>query len=364
MKVALVYDHVNRVGGAERVLAALQKLYPEAPLFTCVYNPELAPWARSFQVKTSFLQHIPFANKFHEFFPGIPYLAMESFDFSGFNVVISVTSAEGKSIITSPKTLHICYCLTPTRYLWSHYHDYFNTKWLRGVTLPFVSILRIYDILVAQRPDVMVAISETVSLRIHHYYRRKSQVIYPPVDLNLFKPSDRNPKDYYLVVSRLVRYKHIELVIEACNRLKRNLKIVGSGPESNNLRKISGPTIEFLGNLMEAKLIGYYQDCRALIFPQEEDFGITQIEALACGRPVITYKKGAALEIQKEGITGEFFTEQKVESLIAAIKRMEAAIYDPVACRTHVLKFDTIHFLQNFTRLVNEEWNRYNSKYL
>ncbi len=355
MKVALVYDHVNRIGGAERIIRVLHELYPEAPLYCSVYNPDTAGWAKEIEIRTTFLQKIPFAKKFHEYFPGISYIAMESLDFSSFDVVISVTSAEGKSIVTGSNTLNICYCLTPTRYLWSHYFDYFDTKWKQLIVLPFVSILRLYDYIVAQRPDIMVAISETVKSRIETYYKRKSLIIYPPVSLQEFVPGKHPAKDYYLVVSRLVKYKHIEIVIEACNQMQKNLKIAGIGPELNNLRKIAGNTVEFLGNLTDTKLIEYYQDCRALIFAQVEDFGLTQVEALACGRPVIAYKMGAALEIQIEGETGEFFADQTAKSLMKSIKLFETKEYDSDTCRQRVLKFDTMNFLHDFSDLISRE---------
>ena len=359
MKVALVYDHVNRIGGAERILQSLHELYPDAPLYSCVYDQGGAPWAAEYTVHTSFLQKIPLAKKYHEFFPGLSLLAMESFDFSDFDVVISVTSCEGKAIITAPQTLHICYCLTPTRYLWSHYRDYFNQYILKWLSMPMISMLRIWDMYASWRPDKFVAISDTVAQRINKYYQKSATIIFPPVDTGKFIPGNKR-QDYYLIVSRLVKYKHIELAINACNKLKRSLKIVGDGPQKKYLQKLSGATIEFAGNLTDENLVKCFQECRALIFPQNEDFGISQVEALACGCPVIAFKRGAALEVQVEGITGEFFINQTTDSLIEALLKFEGKSYDENRLRQRSEKFAKIKFLQDFENLVKEEWSRRN----
>lgn len=360
MKVALVYDHANKIGGAERILDELHELYPDAPLFTSVYEPKRAPWAQKFRVETSFLQKLPFAKRYHELYPIAAYIAMEQFTFDDFDVVISVTSAESKAVITGTQTLHICYCLTPTRYLWSHYCDYFNNGVIRALTLPFVVLLRIWDVFISARPDVYIAISETVSHRIKKYYRQLSRVIYPPVDTEKFLPLMGSRNDYYLVVSRLVSYKHIDLAIQACNILKRRLKIVGVGLDRKRLAKLAGPTIQFVGNVTDCELVGLYQNCKALLFVQEEDFGITQVEALACGKPVIAFKKGGASEVQVESVTGEFFENPEVDALIRAIEKFESKQYDPKLLHQRAEKFAKIRFLQEFAKTVKEEWKAFN----
>src|ERR1035437_6994117 len=277
MKTALVYDRVNKWGGAERVLLALHKIFPEAPLYTSVLNIEKAPWAKVFDVKTSFLQNFPKASTSHEFYAPLMPIAFEGFNFDQYDLVISVTSESAKGIITNPKTLHICYCLTPTRYLWSGYNDYFRSSVFRFLSKPVVSYLRFWDKIASQRPDEYIAISSEVKKRIKKYYGRDSEIIYPPLMLEVDSQSDlRVSGDYFLVVSRLTNfYKRVDIAIKACNQLKLPLKIVGEGADFENLNRIAGPTVEFLGNLTDEKLSFYYKNCKALIFPGLEDFGLT-----------------------------------------------------------------------------------------
>lgn len=357
MKIALVYDRVNKIGGAERVLQTLHEIWPKAPLYTAVYYPPGAPWADDFKVIPSFLNKWPLAKKHHELYPWLTPLAFESFfargGFDDFDLVISVTSAEGKGIITKPKTKHLCYCLTPTRYLWSGYHDYFFNKGLRWLASPIVDWMRGWDQVAAQRPDEYVAISQEVKGRIKKYYHRDSTVIYPPVDTQNFYPSEKKTKgNYFLIVSRLVPYKKIDLAVSAFNQLKIPLKIVGTGNEMERLKTIAASNIEFLGQLTDQELLSYYQNCRALIFPQQEDFGLVPLEAQACGRPVIAYGAGGALETVVEGKTGTFFKPQKAKALIEKIKSFKEKNYKPQDCRTNAEKFDKIIFKQNFKKLV------------
>lgn len=364
MKVALIYDRVNKWGGAERVLLALQEIWPEAPLYTAVYNPKTAPWAKKFKVTPSFLNKFPFAKTRHEAYPWLTPLAFETFSFDEFDIVISVTSAEAKGIITKPKTLHICYCLTPTRYLWSGYEDYFRNKTFRFLTRPVVSYLRRWDQIAAQKPDVFWAISENVKRRIKKYYGRESEVLYPPVDTKQFhpKPYPLNPKPYFLVVSRLVAYKKVNIAIEAFNRLGLPLKIVGTGVEFNRLKRMAGNNIQFLGQLTDNELLSYYQRCQAVIFPQEEDFGIVPLEAQACGRPVIVFKAGGALETAIEGKTGEFFYPQTAEALLEKVKNFKPEKYEMNDCRKQAEKFDLTVFKRKFKRLIEDSWNEYQKK--
>ena len=354
MKIALVYDHINKIGGAERILEALHELFPKAPLYTLVADTKKAKWAKKFQIHTSFVQNIPGAKSYHEFFPILPIFAFEKFNFDDFDVVISVTSAEAKGIITSTKTLHICYCLTPTRYIWSHYREYFSNKWMRRLSYPVVVLMRMWDVLAANRPDEYVTISNNVSKRIYKYYRRHADLIYPPVDVNKFTPQkNKTEKDnYFLVVSRLVKYKHVEIAIDACNQLNLPLKIIGDGFEKNNLKEISGPTIEFLGNLTDSDLIRYYQGCRALIFAQEEDFGITAVEALSCGKPVIAFGYGGAKEIITEGITGEFFYKQNKQALAEKLANFDDNKYLSKNCWQQAQKFSVERFKFEFLNYI------------
>lgn len=359
MRVALVYDRVNKIGGAERVLETLLQIFPEAPLYTAVYNPKTAPWAEKFKVIPSFLNKIPLAKKQHEIYPYLMPLAFESFDFSEYDVVISVTSEAAKGIVTKPETLHLCYCLTPTRYLWSGYEDYFQNKVFRALTRPVVAYLRTWDRIAAQRPDAYLAISRNVQKRIKQYYGRDSEVIYPPVDLDQWSPTKRKTEDYFLVVSRLdFGYKKVDLAIEAFNQLGLPLKIIGTGTLMRNLRRKAQKNIEFLGQLTDKELLGYYQKSQAVIFPQEEDFGLVPLEAQASGRPVIAYRKGGALETVVEGETGLFFASQTPGALIKVVKSFKAVKFKPQAFRQNVVKFSQERFKKEIKEFIEQKWTR------
>jgi len=363
MKVAIVYDRVNKWGGAERVLLALHKLFPDAPLYTSVYDREKAPWALRFnsgqaKIKTSFLQNFPLATR-HELYAVLMPIAFESFNFDGFDLVISVTSEAGKGIITKPNTMHICYCLTPTRYLWSGYGEYFKNPMLAFFSKPAISYLRAWDKIAAQRPDAYVAISKEVQRRIKKYYGRESTVIYPPVHPLPFPlPSRERVRvrgdSYFLVVSRLVPYKRIDIAIRAFNKLKLPLKIVGTGSEEEKLRSIAKPNIEFLGYLTERELVRYYKGCRALVFPGIEDFGLTILEAQGFGKPVIAFRGGGALETIVEGKTGEFFYPQTGDALVKKIKEFKSSKYDPLECIKNAERFSFDRFRKEFMRAVKE----------
>lgn len=360
MKIALVYDRANKIGGAERILLALHELYPDAPLYTLVHDSVRAPWTRGFQIITSFLNTIPFARRFHEFFPVLPLFAFERFDFSAFDIVISVTSTEAKGIITGPRTLHICYLLTPTRFLWSHFDEYFHHPLFRAIALPAASILRICDYFAAQRADHLIAISKLVQRRIKKYYRRESEVIYPPGPVFITQHRELPAKDkgnYYLIVSRLVRYKKIDLAIEACNKLKLPLIIVGDGLDKKRLEKLSGPTVAFLGTLTDQELSHYYQECRALLMPQAEDFGLVAIEALTYGSPVISYRESGTREVVIPGKSGELFFPQTATALEAVLEKFDGNAYSRVFCQQSVARFASVRFKKEFAYKVNVLWN-------
>ena len=348
MKVALVYDRVNKWGGAERVLLALHKIFPTAPIFTSVYESRRAEWANKFIVKTSFLQKIPFARKSHEYLATFMPVAFESMIFDDYDVVISVTSEAAKGIMTKPETLHISICLTPTRYLWSGYKDYFKSKILKTVAAPAVRYLRQWDLFASSKADYIVAISKTVQNRIKRFYGRESVLIYPP--LQLLSKSAKNTKShgYFLVVSRFVSYKRIDIAIEAANKLKLPLKIVGSGAQWKKLKAMAGPTVEFIGHVSDKELINYYKHCKALIFPGLEDFGLTMVEAQSFGKPVIAYRGGGAEEIVIEGKTGEFFDEQTSESLVKTLKKFNKTRYNKNDCIENSMRFSFKNFKNEF----------------
>jgi len=366
MKIAFVYDRVNKWGGAERVLLALHEIWPEAPLFTSVYDEKRAPWAKIFpKIIPSFLQNFPLAKSNHEIYPLLMPIVFESLDFGGYDVVISVTSEAAKGIVTKPKTLHLCYCLTPTRYLWSGYGQYFDTKWRRFLGRFPVVYLRKWDKIAAARPDEYIAISRTVQDRIKNYYHRESKVIYPPVDLDEFKVQSSKFKvtvqssKFFLVVSRLVKYKKVDLAVEAFNKLGWNLKIMGTGREMGDLRKRAKSNIEFLGQLTDEELIGYYQNCQAVIYPQEEDFGIVPLEAQACGKPVVAYKSGGARETIIEGKTGEFFSPQTAEALMRVLLGLDVEKYGPADCRSQAEKFGKEIFKKEFKGFTEKKWQNH-----
>ncbi len=361
MKVALVYDRVNKWGGAERVLLALHGIFPDAPLYTSVYDSETAPWAKVYPaVIPSFLQKIPFAKDRHEHFPYMMPIAFESFNFDEYGLVISVTSEAAKGIITKPKTKHVCYCLTPTRYLWSGYDTYFlEGSAERTLSKPVVGYLRMWDKIAAQRPDVMAAISKTVQNRIKKYYGRESEVIYPPVSFqfptakrvtlsnfqSIFKSQISN---FYLIVSRLVPYKKVDLAVEVFNQLGWPLVIVGTGSHEGRLKEMAKPNIKFVGQLTDRQLHDYYERCTALIMPQEEDFGIVSLEAQIRGKPVIAYKKGGASETVIDGRTGILFNEQSVGSLTSAIKRFKEMRFERDSCIENAKRFSKERFKKEF----------------
>jgi glycosyltransferase involved in cell wall biosynthesis len=356
MKVALVYDRVNKWGGAERVLLALHELFPDADLFTSVYNKEKAKWAKGFSIIPSFLQDFPLAKDAHEFYPLLMPAAFESFHFNDYDLVISVTSEAAKGIITKPKTLHICYCLTPIRYLWSGYDEYFSTPLSRILSYPAISYLRKWDKVASTRPDAFIAISQEVRSRIKTFYNRDTEVIHPPVALIETDSSKKSNKkgEYYLVVSRLVHYKRIDLAIMACNKLNLPLKIVGVGSELEKLKRIAGPTIEFLGFVPDEELIPLYKEAKALLFPGSEDFGIVMVEALGFGTPVIAYKKGGARDIIEDGKSGILFPSQTVASLIKAIRRSEKKNFNTTHLKKRAQHFSATQFKKKMKAYIDE----------
>lgn len=355
MKVALVYDRVNKWGGAERVLLALHSLFPDAPLFTSVYNPQTAGWADEFKVIPSFLQNLPFAKKAHELYPVLMPVAFESFNFDSYDLVISVTSESAKGILTKPGTFHICYCLTPTRYLWSGYNDYFPKPIMKFLSYPAVQYLRSWDKISSSRPDAFISISEEIRSRVNKYYERESEVIHPPV--SLFERVSHIPKlhmneEFYLVVSRLVPYKRIDLAIKACNKLKKKLLIIGTGSEELYLKSIAGPTVSFIGYVSDDILKQYYVSSKALLFPGLEDFGITMVESQGMGTPVIAYKRGGASEIVIHEKTGILFERQSVESFVQAINQFEKLSFNRKDLRVQAEKFSQRRFAEEIKEAI------------
>jgi len=363
MKVALVHDHLVQYGGAERVLKALHDLFPEAPIYTLLYDAKAM--GNDFvkrDIRPSFLQKWPGAIKHYMWYLPLMPTAVESYDLSGYDLVISSTSALAKGIITSPKTLHLCYCHTPTRYLWTDTHTYLRdlkkNRLVKRLGLPFLTYLRQWDRLAADRVDQFIANSKNVSERIQKYYRRPSEVIYPPVEIGTFQPAER-VNHYYVAGGRLVSYKRFDIVVQAFNRLGIPLKIFGTGPEEKNLRKMAKPHIEFVGKVTDQRKAELYAHALAFINPQDEDFGITVVEAMAAGRPVIAYPAGGALETVIPGVTGEFFDEQTWESLGDTVIRFRPENYNPERIRHHAEQFGPEQFRKRMTDFVEKQYQAF-----
>jgi len=365
LKIALVHDWLTNWGGGERVFWSLHELYPKADIFATVYNEEAMPEFKELDVHTSFLQNIPLAKTKHQLFPVLRTYAVESYDFSNYDIVISDSSAESKGIITKPGTLHISYIHTPTRYYWSEYDKYLvdpGFGWLNPaikLVMPyFVNKMKKWDYAAAQRPDVLCSNSDNVKARIKKYYDREATTIHPPVDAKRFKLQEKK-EDFYLVVGRQVPYKRVDLAVQACTTMGVKLVVIGEGSESENLKKMAGPTVEFKGRLNDKETAEYYSRAKAFLFTAEEDFGITPLEAMACGTPVIAYGKGGATETVKDGTTGFFFDRQTPESLMNAIQKFEKTKLDPKKIRSHALTFDDMVFKKNFRTLVEQEWKKH-----
>lgn len=369
MKLALVHDWLNQLGGAEDVLEALVSLYPDRPLYTSLYDRRHMPahW-HEWDIRTSFIDRLPFAHRKQQlYFPLYP-TAFEQFDFRGYDVVLSNKSGFCHGIITGPETMHVCYCLTPTRYVW-RYHQYAERENLGRLTrlglAPFLTRLRQWDRLAADRVDHFIAISDEVRRRIAKVYRRESTIIYPPVNVERFTPSG-SIDEYYLFVGRLVPYRRLDILIEAFNLMGRPLLIAGSGRDRERLEALAGPTVQFLGFVPDADLPDLLARCRAFMWPGEEDFGISPLQANAAGRPVIAYAAGGALETVITGsdmasVTGAFFTEQSVAAIIQTVEAFDPLSVSPAACRRHAEQYDIAVFKRRIHEFVTQKLEAWNS---
>jgi glycosyltransferase involved in cell wall biosynthesis len=352
LKVAIVHDWLVGLGGAERVVESLLKLFPEADLYTSVYDEQNLKIFSSKKVKTTFLQHWPLALKKHQLYASLRPLAFESLDLSGYDLVISSSSAESKGVITPTETVHISYIHTPIRYYWSGYEEYLKNPGF-GLLNPIVRLfmpsmvrkLKVWDFAAAQRPDYLLANSEEVSRRIKKYYKRDSLVINPPVNFDRFSKIKSESGDYYLVVSRFVPYKRVDLAIEACNKLGKKLVVAGRGPELSKLRKLAGKNVKIVENPSDDQIDRLYKNAKAFIFSAEEDFGITPVESMAAGVPVICYGKAGAAETVIDGVTGTFHDKQTTESLAEAIKRFENTSFDKSKIKQRAKDFSEGVFL-------------------
>ncbi|MFN7160228.1 MAG: glycosyltransferase [Candidatus Gracilibacteria bacterium] len=363
-KVAIVTDWMTSHGGETRVLFALHELFPEAPIYTTVYNPENVPQFKNAKVITSFIHDLPFAKKKHQWFLGLMPLAFESFDLSEYDIVISSSHACSKGIITKVDTLHICYCHTPMRYAWDDCHRYINEnapfknlggKWFAS---RLMHKIRMWDRLAADRVDSFIANSKYIRKRIQKYYQRDSKVIYPPIQTSNFQIAEKK-EDFYLAGGRIVENKRYDLIVEAFNDLGYPLKIFGKGPYLDTLKAMAKPNIEFLGFTSDEENALLYAQAKAYIVPQLEDFGITTVEAMSAGTPVIGLRDGGTEEIVIDGITGVLMDEQSSLCLIQMVKKIESMKFDPNVIRQNALKFDVARFkreIKNFVMSEFEDW--------
>jgi glycosyltransferase involved in cell wall biosynthesis len=356
MRVAIVHYWLVGMRGGEKVIEALCDLFPAADIFTLVYDAaEISDKIKAHRIIPSFLQKIPGGvRRYQSMLPLMPF-ALESFDLSGYDLVISSESGPAKGIIPPPHAKHICYCHSPMRYIWDHYNQYRSEKGAiaRAAMSIFAPPLRVWDVTAAARVDTFVANSHHVQRRIHRYYNREAEVIHPPVSVERFSVATE-PGDFYLCAGQIVGYKRVDLAIQALTELDRPLVVIGSGV-TDRLRKLAGPKVTFLGKQPDSVLYDHFARCRALIFPGEEDFGIVPVEVMASGRPVIAYGRGGALETVAPGRSGILFPEQTVESLKAAVMQFEATTdaFPPEALQGHAALFSAGIFKQKFSDLVD-----------
>ena len=362
MKIALVHDWLNQFGGAEDVLDVLVGSYPDSPIFTSIFAPDLMPDRyRQWDIRTLWIDSLPAIHRRHQ-----PYLPLYPAAWNGlklqdYDVVLSNKSGFCHGLQFEASTVHICYCLTPTRYVWQ------LDNYLEGEELgkaaelllrPLVKLLRHWDYAAAQRVSYFIAISSVIKRRIKMYYNRESSIIFPPVDTSRFRPAPLNEvEDYFLVVSRLIPYKRIDLAVQAASDLGVPLKVAGRGRDHDRLRSLAGDNVEFLGYVSDEDLPGLMSRCKAFLFPGLEDFGITTVQAQAAGRPVIAFKGGGALDTVMPGVTGEHFDSMSMQSLRTVMARFDASAYDPARIRQHALKFDTRVFSQKITAFVEQAWH-------
>lgn len=359
MRLALVHDHLTQEGGAEKVLRAFQEIWPQAPTYTLVYDQaKVGSLFAGHEIRTSWLQRLPGAVRYHRLLlPWMP-LATESYRLNDFDVVLSSSSAFAKGVITAPTTLHLCYCYTPTRYLWTDTHEYVAElpypRLVKRRLPPLLSRLRQWDYLAAQRVDRFIASSKTVAGRIAKYYRRSSVVLHPPVATNQFSPAATVDR-YFLTGGRLVSYKRFDLAVRAFNRLGVPLVIFGEGPERRKLQAMAKSNVTFAGRVGEAELAELYRRCVAFLHPQLEDFGITAIEAMASGRPVVAYAAGGALETVVADTTGVFFHEQSWEALADAVVRLQPERFNPAVIHAYAQQYGIERFTTQMLELVDAE---------
>lgn len=369
-KIAIVADWLTNMGGAEMVVLAFHEAFPDAPIYTSVYNPEKMPAFAGLDVRTTYLQRLPkFLRNFHKFFPMLRVHAFRKLDLSEFDIILSSSSAEAKQVRkTRPGQIHICYCHTPIRYYWSHYKGYKadpgfgKLNWLVRLAMPLmVPPLKRADYKAAQEVDYFIGNSTVVQDRITTFYKRTSALIHPPVNTKRFHLSAQSPT-FYMTLGRQVPYKHVDLAVAACTQLGLPLKVFGDGSEHERLVAMAGPTVEFYTDRFsdasdEAVAIAF-KNAKGLIFPSEEDFGIVPVEAMAAGVPVIAYKEGGIVDTVTDGETGILFAHQTTQSLIGALQKAETSTFIKTALRNRAKRYDTTLFVTKIRHYVTSAYQR------
>ncbi len=360
MRVAIVHDALTQYGGAERVLEQIKAVFPQAPVMVAIHDPSrMPPSYRSWDIRTSWLNRIPFAKRRHRLLLPLYPQAIESFDFEGYDLVISSSYAFTQGVLTKPGTYHVNYCHSPGRFLWD-YHRYAERERLspvaRMLLSPQLASMRQWDRIAADRPDAWIATSGPVQDRIGKYYGKSSVVIPPPVDVGRFEVGDGRG-NYYLMLMRLVGWKRPDIVVEACTRLGVELVVAGDGRELEQLRRIAGPTVRFVGRVDDAQMRPLYRDCKAFILPAEEDFGITPLEAMASGRPVIALARGGVVDTLKPFVTGVFFGQQTTESLMDVLVDFNQHNFDPQLIRRHAEAYDVTVFRRRLRSFIDSRVN-------
>lgn len=362
VKIALVHDWLNQIGGAEDVLEVLVRQYPESPVFTSIFAPDLMPDAyRQWDIRTLWIDNLPLIHRRHQPYLPLYPLAWNRLRLEDFDVVLSNKSGFCHGLQHADSTVHICYCLSPTRYVWQ-LDNYLTGEGLGKPTelliRPIINLLQRWDYAAAQRVSHFIAISSAIKRRIKTFYDRESCIIFPPVDTSRFQPARQNEiEDFFLVVSRLIPYKRIDLAIQAASELGLPLKIAGRGRDLQRLKSLARDKVEFLGYVPDQELPGLMSRCRALLFPGLEDFGITTVQAQSAGRPVIAFKGGGALDTVAPGVTGEHFDRMSVDSLKSVMASFDASAYDPETIRRHALRYDTSVFLRKISAFVEQAWH-------
>jgi len=362
LKLALVHDWLNQIGGAEDVLDVLVNRYPDSPIYTSIFAPDLMPdHYQHWDIRTLWINNLPAIHNHHQ--PYLPFypVAWGGLDLSDYDIILSNKSGFCHGLQFDESTVHVCYCLAPTRYVWQLDHYIAREGFDKAVEFalrPLIAMMKRWDYQAAQRVSHFIAISTDIQNRIRKYYNRDSTIIFPPVDTSRFQPVPQDQvEDYYLVVSRLIPYKRIDLAVQVATELGVPLKVGGKGRDMERLQAMAGETVEFLGYVPDEDLPDLMAKCKAFLFPGLEDFGITPVQAQSAGRPVIAYKGGGALDTVIPSITGEHFDELTIESLKSVMQNFDATRYNPHDIRTHAQKFDTDIFTTQINAFIEQAWS-------